>query len=331
MDSFNLNQCMNLFSSFLLLIILLLIVRVIIVAVTFRGLSESSLYFGYVKHSRLKGGSTHSMRYPLFLACIDIEEVNKVGWKLWPIFSLNTGWLSFSSLDANQHMKGWRENDTLDTRVRSYVQNKTSNKYYPMGSIKLVTHLTYFGYCFNPVSFYYIFNNSEQNDVDSIVVEVSNTPWIEQHIYVINENVDGVEFQKNKEGVVTATWNKEFHVSPFMEMDYIYNFKFSLPKEKISVNSKLLKKQTNELWFTANFELQQLPLTPLSLLYMLIAYPLHTRIIQIWIHYEAIKLWWKGIPLFAHPNNSDVNFGLGITGKRILFVFNCTQQFEGNP
>ena len=107
-----------------------------------------------------------------------------------------------------------------------------------------------------------------------------------------------------------------------VNLSLFIRFKFSVPKEKISVQSQLLKQKTNELYFTASFELQREQFSTKNLLYLLTIYPLHTRIIQLWIHIEAIKLWWKGVPLYPHPDNADVDFGFGITGKRIFMVLN---------
>ena len=61
-------------------------------------LRNSKLYVGHVNHSRLKGGATHSFQYPLFFSFIDLEEVQSIGWSLWPIFKHNGGWSAFCSL-----------------------------------------------------------------------------------------------------------------------------------------------------------------------------------------------------------------------------------------
>ena len=69
--------------------------------------------------------------------------------------------------------------------------------------------------------------------------------------------------------------------------------------------------------------MKRIAFSPLNLLYVLLFYPLHTRIIQVWIHVEAVKLLWKGVSLFAHPQDSDVDFFMGvITAKRLLKVYN---------
>jgi hypothetical protein len=106
-----------------------------------------------------------------------------------------------------------------------------------------------------------------------------------------------------------------------MEMDYRYTFTFSEPKDHVWVRSKMLKRNTNDIWFTASFEMKRIPFTALNVLYILFCYPIYTRIIQIWIHIEAMKIAIKGVPLFGHPNGTDVDFGFGITGDRLRNTF----------
>ena len=84
------------------------------------------------------------------------------------------------------------------------------------------------------------------------------------------------------------------------------------------MQSTMTKLSTNEVWFTVNFELNRVPFTPLNLLYVLLFYPFYTRVIQILIHYEAVKLFMKGIPTFNHPKGTSVEFGFGITDKKIV-------------
>jgi DUF1365 family protein len=165
-----------------------------------------------------------------------------------------------------------------------------------------------------------------------MIAEVANTPWIEQHSYMLHESVEGVDITRKNETDTTtnttddifeASCDKEFHVSPFMEMDYRYTFTFSEPKDTVWVRSKMVKRSTttNDVWFTASFEMKRIPFTALNILYILFCYPLYTRIIQLWIHIEAMKIAIKGVPLFGHPNGTDVDFGLGITGDRIRYIF----------
>ena len=75
---------------------------------------------------------------------------------------------------------------------------------------------------------------------------------------------------------------------------------------------------TNEVWFTVNFELNRIPFTPLNLLYVLLFYPFYTRVIQVLIHFEAVKLFLKGVPTFNHPKGTPVEFGFGLTDKKLI-------------
>jgi len=327
-------------------------------------LKNSCIYIGRVKHTRLKGGnSTHTLDYPIFLTCVDLSEVANIGNILWPIFRVNSKksrLVSFCSLDYDQHLVGWEDsNSLLIDRIKSFIDSKSNQavKLSDSTRIRLMTHLTYFGYCFNPVSFYYFSNSansttsdSSSGEIDYMIAEVSNTPWIEQYSYLLHESLKHVDIKRknthskqsaeaadgdadddsNKISRPTfeASWNKEFHVSPFMEMDYRYTFTFTNPSADASVRVKMTRISTGETWFTASMHLTRLPFTPESLLYVLLFYPLHTRVIQLWIHIEAVKIWLKGVPTFEHPHGTDVNFGFGITGKRLgNAIFTIVQPF----
>lgn len=80
----------------------------------------------------------------------------------------------------------------------------------------------------------------------------------------------------------------------------------------------MTKLSTGEVWFNVNFELKRIPFTPLNLLYVLLFYPFYTRVIQVLIHYEAVKLFIKGVPTFNHPKGTPVEFGFGLTDKKLI-------------
>lgn len=192
------------------------------------------LYYGRVKHTRLKGGAVHSFSYPICFSFLNIDEVSFMRWEYWPFFMLNAGNFSFSSLENKHHLTDQASNETENTinknsfdlpqRVRDYIKKCTNKQ--EIKSIYILTHLTYFGYCFNPITIYYINYNISGNDdkfklhgKENIIVEVSNTPWIEQHSYMLDESVENVKInRRNDDGVFEASWVKQFHVSPFMEM-----------------------------------------------------------------------------------------------------------------
>jgi DUF1365 family protein len=189
--------------------------------------------------------------------------------------------------------------------------------------VLLVTHLMYYGYCFNPVSLYYVLKPTTIDTTDpiieAIVVEVSNTPWNEMSIYVLHpDSVDvsecSVTTQQCKENGFSAPsyrykFRKNFHVSPFMTMDHDYDWTFRMSKDRIHVLAKMIKREQNgELYFTAGFDITRTPATryfPLQLAWIICRFPIYCFIIQIWIHYEAIKLLMKGVQFIPHPEGSE--------------------------
>lgn len=102
-------------------------------------------------------------------------------------------------------------------------------------------------------------------------------------------------------------WQKDFHVSPFMSMDHTYDWIFSTPGSTLLVQSQNIR--AGERYFATQTRLVRRDVTLSSLLYfLLVAFPALTLRIQIWIHIEAFRLWWKGVPLHAHPLGSSSGF-----------------------
>jgi len=205
--------------------------------------------------------------------------------------------------------------------------NTHSNTMTPR-KIMLVTHLMYYGYCFNPVSLYFILkpkpNNvdDEAEEIEAIVVEVSNTPWNEMSVYVLHPNsVDTVQSfvyppsDGFKSQSYRYTWRKNFHVSPFMTMDHDYDWKFQISQDRIKVEAKMIRhpQQTDSkdgvLYFTAGFDIHRkvTPSSryPLQLARIIYRFPIYCFIIQVWIHYEALKLLMKGVQFIPHPEGSE--------------------------
>ena len=310
---------------------------------------KSCLYVGRVKHTRFHE-KKHMLNYPLFLSCIDLDEADKIGWLLWPIFKVNAGSLAFCSLNSVDHLKGdlSAPGATLYENACAFVFNSTGGALSACDSgrsIKLLSHLNYFGYCFNPISIFYVLGGKRREEIEGVVAEVSNTPWGEMHPYMLHESVSSVQVTRPKPSssssaarsksrgrsrsrgrsggeaeqqlFFTASWPKAFHVSPFMEMHYQYTFAFGAPGKTVAVQSQMHNSNTGKLAFTASFDMVRMDMTPMSLLFVLLWYPLHTRLIQLWIHVEAAKLWWKGVTFFPHPLGHDVDLGLGISAGGI--------------
>ena len=185
----------------------------------------------------------------------------------------------------------------LDMAVRDLVQTNLGNR--PAGPIRLLTHLRYFGYCFNPASFYYCYDDSDIR-VETIVVEIHNTPWGERHCYVFgdSQNEHPVDHWRR------YRFNKNFHVSPFIDMDIQYDWRFRVPGDIIRVH--MIDIEKHKKLFDATLMLKRQPISHKGLTRVLIKYPLMTMKVTTMIHFQALRLLLKNTPFFTHPKKRSL-------------------------
>jgi DUF1365 family protein len=246
---------------------------------------QSCLYQGWVSHRRRVPGG-NSFRYRLFMVYLDLAE-------LPGLFDGNWLW------SARRPAPGWfRRKDylgpacvPLDEAVRRRVEAETGLR--PSGPIRMLTHLRYFGYCMNPVTFYYCFDDAGET-VRFIVAEVNNTPWDERHAYVL----DAARAQR-KGGASCWRFGKAFHVSPFLPMDMDYEWRFDDPSQSLSVHMQNLK--SGERVFDATLELRREAMTSAALNRALLSHPFMTLKVAALIYWQALRLWLKRTPFFTHP------------------------------
>jgi hypothetical protein len=180
----------------------------------------------------------------------------------------------------------------LDQAVRDLVEERLGER--PKGPIRLLTHLRYFGICFNPVSFYYCYDRDGRY-VETIVAEVHNTPWLEEHCYVFGE----AQNEHPLRGWKRYRFPKAFHVSPFMEMEISYDWRFREPGESINVH--IMNMAHGRKRFDATLSLRQKEITSASLARVLLTYPLMTMKVIGMIYWQALRLWVKGATFYVHP------------------------------
>ena len=182
--------------------------------------------------------------------------------------------------------------ESLSEEIRDRVHTETGVR--PAGPVRLLTHLRYFGFCFNPVSFYYCFE-ADGEALSFIVAEVGNTPWGERHAYVLD-----ARDKQAKE--LTFEFDKQFHVSPFMPMTQRYRWRFSSPDEALQVAMTNL--EDGAPIFHAGMELHRRPMSSRWMARALLRFPVMTLTVVTAIYWQALRLWLKRTPFFAHPRHN---------------------------
>jgi len=177
----------------------------------------------------------------------------------------------------------------LDRAVRARVAQHTG--FMPSGPIRLLTHLAHFGYCFNPVSFYYCFDARGER-VETVLAQITNTPWGERHEYVLRRTDEG--------GRIRERFEKRFHVSPFMAMDMEYEWRFSAPNRTLAIHMDVGGNSGSKT-FDATLVLARRPITDANLARMLVVRPLMTARVIGAIYWQALRLYLKGAPFHPHP------------------------------
>lgn len=250
---------------------------------------NSKLYLGQLQHRRFLPRA-HQFQYPLFMMYLDLDELPSLFQRFW-LWSVNRG--NIASFDRSYYL-GDKERDLSDC-VRELVQQQTGLR--PPGPIRLLTHLRYYGYIFNPVSFYYCFEDDGET-LHSIVAEINNTPWNETHCYVLPAREMANDF-------FHFDFDKEFHVSPFNSMDQRYCWRFSMPTEKLSVHMKVL--EDGKRHFDARLHMKAKEINSPNLAVALMRFPLMTLRVVTAIYFQALRLWLKKVPLHDHPANKQTS------------------------
>ena len=233
----------------------------------------SSIYNGTVIHKRFKP-KVHFFKYQVFSLLIDLSELDILDKKI-SFFSYN----SFNLISFFDKDHGDRNGTSLIDWVKNNLkENKIT---YENIKIKLLCYPRIFGYVFNPLSVFFVYDNND--NLISILYEVKNT-FGEQHTYI---------FKVENDNLLQHNCEKKFHVSPFIEMNCNYFFRILKPSEKISVI--IDQYQSNEKILYASQDGKRTDFTSSELIKSYLKHPLMTFKIISAIHFEAFKLWAKGI------------------------------------
>jgi len=246
---------------------------------------HSALYTGRVRHRRY-APRDHRFQYRLFMVWLDLAELDTVfrGRWLWSARRPALAWLRRADYLGGPGVP-------LERAVRDRVEQETGRR--PSGPIRMLTHLRYFGLCFNPVTFYYCFDAADTR-VETVVAEISNTPWNERHAYVLDERLN-----EGRGRALRYRFAKRFHVSPFIGMDVDYDWRFSTPAEKLAVYME--DREAGRRLFDATLTLERREIGAASLAHALLAFPFMTVRVVGAIYWQALRLWLKRVPFLTHP------------------------------
>lgn len=242
---------------------------------------QSCIYEGVIEHRR-HAPVEHAFRYRLFMLYLDLAELPEVFAGRWLWSARRRAVAEFRRGDYPGPVE-----QPLDETIRDLVARRLGRR--PLGAIRLLTHLRYFGYGFNPVSFFYCFT-PDGDGLDAVVADVRSTPWGERHAYVI----DGGGAAR-----VRAELGKQLHVSPFMPMDLRHCFHLRAPGRRLAV--AIADRRGDELVFAARLLMRRREIEGAALARVLCRYPLMTVQVIAGIYSQALRLYLKGVPYFAHP------------------------------
>ncbi|MEQ1884765.1 MAG: DUF1365 domain-containing protein [Bryobacteraceae bacterium] len=251
---------------------------------------ESAIYTGMLRHRRFMPRA-HEFRYKLFMAFLDIDRIPELmdatPWTNYNGFH----WASFHERDHfGDPSESLRERVTNDARKQGIAL--------PDGPIFLLTHLRYLGYCFNPISFFYCYTRA--GELDTILAEVNST-FGESRNYWLSP--------RNQEASVNALryrCAKTMHVSPFMDMNLDYEFVLTEPDEKLMAHMNTAEKgpsaETARPVLDATLTLDREPWNAYNVGRALARHPWMTAKVIAAIHWEALRLYFKQVPVFTHPD-----------------------------
>ena len=247
----------------------------------------SRLYTGRVTHRRT-GGPHHAFAYRLFMMYVDLDELPTLFDRYWLWSARRAAPGRFRRADY----LGDPSRPLADC-VRERIHRELGSA--PQGPIRMLTHLRYFGHCFNPVTFYYCHDRPD-GPVRVIVAEITNTPWKERHSYVLP--VDAAD-AAGAGLPYRFEFDKAFHVSPFMPMAQHYRWRFSEPGDRLAVYMENL--QDGQRVFDAGLDLTARPLDGPGLARCLVTYPLMTVSVLARIYWQAARLLLKKARFYPHP------------------------------
>lgn len=251
------------------------------------------VYVGSLRHRRT-APVPHAFTYPLFMVLLDIDRI--------PELMAASAFTSYNRSNwASFHERDHFGDPAEPLRVRLQRDALRHGHALPDGPIFLLTHLRYLGHCFNPVSFFYCYG--ADGSLRLILAEVNNTFGGTHNYWLEPARVA-------PEGPLTAAAEKSFYVSPFMAPEMRYGFRFTAPLDSLvahmTVEPRTPGGTAPEHRFDATLRLSYRPWSASAIRTALLRHPAMTAKVVAGIHWEALRLWWKGLPTVPRPTPDGV-------------------------
>ena len=247
------------------------------------GVLHSALFYGHVTHMRVRP-KVHKLAYRIYSLLIDLDELADLDRRLH-LFSVGR----FNLFSFYPQDRG----DGSARSLREQVERSMSESgIVPDGGpIRLLTMPRLLGWAFNPLSIFFCY--SKDGGLRAILWEVDNT-FGERHGYMIPVEATGPD------GRITQRCSKQFYVSPFMDLDLGYSFEVSPPGDTLAI--RIDTSDRDGLVLRARHLARRRDLTDAALLKAFVSIPFLTLRVVGGIHWEALKIWRKGISLRRRPS-----------------------------
>ena len=250
---------------------------------------RSCLYECKVMHHRLHP-KEHRFDYQLFYLALDLDEIDQVAKQVHGL-SRNR-WNLYEFRDRDHLTLPGINGGTVKEHVLAWIAQQ-GMILPPETRITLVTLPRVLGYIFNPVSFYFCEDAAGQTQC--AVVQVGNT-FREMKPYFIRE--------PERPGFFHLVTPKHFYVSPFSELDLFFDFKVNVPDAHLDIHINDRKGEDLVLLSALTGKRQEL--TTARLAWLTLKFPIVTLKVIFLIHWQALRLWWKGLPFHRKSANKDL-------------------------
>ena len=242
---------------------------------------NSALYVGSVMHRRVKPRA-HRLRYRVFWMLFDLDEIAQLGQRLRLFSRERFNLFSFRNADHG---------DGSGVPLRTQVERHLAAAGLDLegGAMRLLCMPRIVGFVFNPISVYYCYDRA--GGLAALIYEVHNT-FGQRHSYLI-------PVDRTQTGTLSQRCVKALYVSPFIDMDIAYDFRVQQPGDRVSLSVRGSDAEGPVI--IASLTGERRDLTDRALARVFVADPLLTLKVVAGIHWDALKLWLKGMKVRARP------------------------------